>query len=136
MDYSDIFTDYNNKIIEDNKTFVTFQPGCKVNHDIREKHGINSNIEYRKYLTNNADSIIEYNQKQCINMTGTVNVKPFFSQISETIMGNQNKNTPYLYQSCQSNEKPYGYEDSDLKKDFLSKQQLESRMISPSIKRV
>ena len=36
--------------------------------------------------------------------------------------------------SCQSNEKPYGYEDSDLKQQFLSKQQLESRMIAPSFK--
>ena len=77
MNYSD-FNNQSEPIIENNKTFVTFQPGCKVNHDIREKHGIKSNIEYRKYLTNHAEQVIQFNQDQSLQMTGTINVKPFF----------------------------------------------------------
>lgn len=136
MNYSD-FNNQSEPIIENNQTFVTFQPGCKVNHDIREKHGIKSNSEYRKYLTNHAEQVIQFNQEQSLQMTGTINVKPFFNQLSESLFGNSSltkSNTPHIYSSCQSNEKPYGYEDSDLKQQFLSKQQLESRMIAPSFK--
>ena len=49
-------------IMADGRTFATWQPGAKVNKQIREENNIKSNWEYRKYLTNNADSIIKSNQ--------------------------------------------------------------------------
>ena len=80
MNYSD-FNNQSEPIIENNKTFVTFQPGCKVNHDIREKHGIKSNIEYRKYLTNHAEQVIQFNQDQSLQMVKMLFKKLFLELI-------------------------------------------------------
>ena len=40
-------------------------------------------------------------------------------------------NTPFLYSSCMEKSQPYGYENSDLKNIYLSRQQLQCRMVAP-----
>ena len=37
----------------------------------------------------------------------------------------------YLFQGCSDNSTPYGYENSDLKNIYLSKQQLNSKLQAP-----
>ena len=44
------------------------------------------------------------------------------------------QNTPYLYNSIHDTNNPiYGFRNSDLKQDYMSKQQIQARMIAPSI---
>ena len=110
-------------IMADGRNFASWQPGSVVNEKIREESGIKSNWQYRKYLMENADQIIKYNQLGACEQSsgGIVNY------------GGQEKlnGTPFLYNSNLENSQPFGYENSDLKSSYLSRQQLQERMVTP-----
>jgi hypothetical protein len=42
-------------------------------------------------------------------------------------------NTPYVFSSALDSSQPFGYETSDLKNVYLSRYELQSRMMAPSI---
>jgi hypothetical protein len=69
---------------------------------------------------------MKYNTMQSINASGNnpytlLNTKPI-------------QNTPYLYNSIYDTSVPaYGFKNSDLKQNYMTKEQIKSRMISPSI---
>lgn len=111
-------------IMADGRNFATWQPGAKINKQIRQENNIKSNWEYRKYLVNNADSIIKSNQlaacDNCCYCPAEYNSQP-------------TNNTPFLFSSCVDNSQPYGYENSDLKNIYLTRQQLQCRMVAPAI---
>ena len=45
----------------------------------------------------------------------------------------KSSNTPYLYKSCSDSTQPYGYETSDLKEMYLSREQLNRKRQMPSL---
>ena len=49
-------------IMNDGRNFATWQPGAVINKQIRKENNINTNSQYRQFLTENADSIIKANQ--------------------------------------------------------------------------
>ena len=112
-------------IMADGRNFASWQPGAVVNEKIRQESGIKSNWQYRKYLMENADQIIKYNQLGACEQSsgGVVNY------------GGKEKlnDSPFLYNSYLENSQPFGYENSDLKSSYLSRQQLQERMVTPVI---
>lgn len=109
-------------IMMDGRNFADWQPGAVINEKIREDAGIKTNSDYRRYLINNADKIIEYNQLQSCDQCCAC----------PTVYGaQQNAGSPYLYKSCSDSAVPFGYETSDLKNEYLSRQQLSARMNVP-----
>ena len=112
-------------IMADGRNFASWQPGAVINEKIRQESGIKSNWQYRKYLMENADQIIKYNQLGACEQSsgGVVNY------------GGQEKlnGSPFLYNSYLENSQPFGYENSDLKSSYLSRQQLQERMVTPVI---
>lgn len=69
-----------------------------------------SNMEFRLILTNNANTIIENNQKiACGNCS---NIKPLLDQ-------NRFGSNPYLFKDV--NDNSLKYENSDLKNSYLKK---------------
>ena len=48
-------------IMADGRNFATWQPEAVVNNRIRKNENIQSNWQYRQYLTNNAVQIMQYN---------------------------------------------------------------------------
>ena len=112
-------------IMADGRNFANWQPGAVINEKIRENAGITSNWQYRKYLVENTDKIIKNNQVAACDECCSI---PTMNQ-----MGQQQQNTPYLYQSCSDNSQPFGYENSDLKNLYISGYQLQSRMVTPVI---
>lgn len=87
---------------------------------------INSNWKYRQYMQKNANEIMKFNTMQSIDDSGN---NPY-SVLNTNTVGN----TPYLYTSIHDTNNPsYGFRNSDLKQDYITKQQMKSRMISPSI---
>jgi len=111
-------------IMMDGRNFADWQPGAVINEKIREEAHIKTNADYRKYLITNADKIVKYNQiqacDQCCSCPAVYNG------------GNQNPSKgPYLYKSCSDSTMPFGYETSDLKNQYLSRQELEARMNMP-----
>ncbi len=112
-------------IMADGRNYATWQPGAVVNKQIKEHANIKTNWQFRKYLTENADEIIKYNQleacDQCCSCPARYgNRKPI-------------SNSPFLYHSCTENTQPYGYENSDLKNLYINEYQLQCRLETPVI---
>ena len=111
-------------IMMDGRNFAKWQPGAVINQQIRQDNDIKSNWQYREFLTQNADSIIESNQLDaCDNCCYCPSLKT----------GESIPNSPFLYKSCVDKSQPFGYENSDLKKLYLSSYELQCRMVAPSI---
>ena len=113
-------------IMADGRNFATWQPEAVVNNRIREQENIQSNWQYRQYLTNNAVQIMSYNNMESCYDLGLP---------SHSITGKSpSSNVPHLFSSTHDTNSPgYGYQTSNLKSQYLSREQLQSRMIAPSI---
>jgi hypothetical protein len=111
-------------IMSDGRNYANWLPGAEINEQIRLENNIKTNNDYRKYLTNNADNIIKYNQlSACDECCSTL----------QTFNNDNTTHTPFLYKSCLDDSKPFGYETSDLKEVYLTEQQLQSRTVTPVI---
>lgn len=108
-------------MMSDGRNFSTWTSPAVVDDHIKQNLNIQSNLEYRHYLQKNAASILKNNKfnacKQCSNL-----ILP--EVCNET-------NTPYLYRSCKDKSTPFGYENSDLKNMYLSRNNLLSRINVP-----
>ena len=107
-------------------SYSLWQPGTKTNQKIQTDSGITSNWKYRQYMQKNANQIMKYNTMQTINTSGN---NPY-----SVLNTNPTNNNPHLYKSTHDSSHPvYGFRNSDLKQDYITKQQMKSKMISPSI---
>ena len=77
-----------------------------------------TNSSYREYLVNNTNSLIENNKNVFCNY------KKFIQR---------NGNNKYLFKSINDNNKPFGYEVSDLKINFIQKQTIKTNNTAPII---
>ena len=109
----------------DGRNYASWQPGAAISEAIREKEGIINNFQYRKYLIANADKIIKGNQLEACDQCS--------STTSQFGSGKKMSGAPYLYGSNRDTSKPYGYQTSDLKNVYLTRQQLQSRQVTPVI---
>jgi hypothetical protein len=109
-----------------NGPYTSWQPDGETNKNIQNDAGINSNWKYRQYMQKNANQIMKYNTMESIYTSGN---NPY------TILNtNPTENVPYLYTSVHDTSKPlYGFTNSDLKKDYMTKVQMKAKMIAPSI---
>ena len=110
-------------IMMDGRNYASWQPGASLNETIRKEQSIKTNWQYRKYLVENADTIIRNNQLSACNHCCACPVR--------YESGQKLSNAPFLYKSCADNVQPFGYEHSDLKNEYLSKHQIKSRMVTP-----
>lgn len=113
-------------IMSDGRNFSSWQPDAVVNNRIRKQEHIKSSWEYRQYLTKNASEIMKYNNLEACADLGL----PSHTMTNTT----PSSNIPHLYKSNYDTNSPgYGYNNSDLKSPYLSREQLQSRMIAPQI---
>lgn len=112
-------------IMHDGRNYADWQPGAVINERIRKEANITSNWQYRQYLCNNADTIIEFNK---LSAAGDCNAgNTHYGSGAQPI----SNNSPYLYKSVLDKTIKYGYENSDLKNLYLSDYELQSRMVTP-----
>ena len=90
---------------------ANYQPENYKNNDIISSENINKNWQYRKYMTENADNIREYNYLDSANSINYTK-RPYNSPI---INSNDFTTTLLFHDKSIRN-------DSDLKKHFLDKQ--------------
>jgi hypothetical protein len=113
-------------IMADGRNYASWQPEAVINQRIQKQENIKSNWEYRQYLTNNALQAMKYNTMEACYDLGL----PCNSQTDKT----PSSNVPYQFKSTFDSSTPgFGYENSDLKKLYLSREQLNARLIAPSI---
>lgn len=111
-------------LMSDQRLFTSYDPNYETNETFMEKNNITSNYEYRQYLTQNADSIMEENRQNVCNDSG-------ICVFSQTGFKQRNKEGKYLYSGHSDTTRPYGYEDSNMKSKYVSEKALESRMSAP-----
>jgi hypothetical protein len=113
-------------IMKDGRNFSSWQPEAVINTNIQHRENISSNWEYRKYMQRNGLNIMKYNYLSSSNELG---ITPNTTKNTTSSI-----NAPFLYKNKFDDSEPsYGYSNSDLKTPYLSRQQLNSRIISPSI---
>ncbi len=113
-------------IMMDGRNFASWQPEAVINQRIQQQENITSNWNYRQYMQQNGLQIMKYNSMESCYELGL--------DVHTNTNTTPSTNVPYLYKSSFDNSKPgYGYSSSDLKTPYLSREQLNSRMFSPSI---
>jgi hypothetical protein len=113
-------------IMADGRNYASWQPEAVVNQRIQQKANINSNWSYRQYLQHNGLQIAEYNNMEAFYELG---VDPH-AHTGKT----PSSNVPHKFNSIYDTSMPgYGYSNSDLKQPYLSREQLNARLVSPSI---
>jgi hypothetical protein len=103
-------------------SYTDWNPSCAVNNQYIKQNNIKTNYQYRQFMINNGMNIQKSNTETTYKLCGAQKYEPDLKP---------KHNGRYLYKSCQDNHRPYGYETSDLKNVYLSRQDLESRMIAP-----
>ena len=109
-------------LMSDGKQFTNWNTACTTNNALIEQNNIQSNYQYRQYLIKHGKQLMDVNNKIACDECG-------FCQYSQAY-------TPqpvgkYLYKSCEDKSRPYGYENSDLKNMYVSRQALQSRLSGP-----
>jgi hypothetical protein len=113
--------------MNDGRNFSGWQPGNAVNESIRRSENIKTNWDYRRYLTLNADQIMNLNRIDAVNISGhgSFDVNGYEQD--------NHRNVPFMYSSVMDTREPFGYTQSDLKDTYLSREALQSRMVAPEI---
>lgn len=110
----------------DGRLWSQWQPDAVVNERIQYQEGIQSNWQYRQYLQKNGMQIMNYNtQEACY----TLGLDPHVNTGKTP-----SDNVPYTFKGTFDTGRPgFGYCNSDLKNPYLSREQLNARLIAPSI---
>jgi hypothetical protein len=112
-------------LMKDGRSVISsWDTETSLNRFIKEKNDIRTNWEYRRFLTKNAVNIMETNFNETANDTG--------SAIKQDEQ--RSSNAPFLYGSIHEKAQPTGFESSDLKEIYLSREQLYSRKCVPTIR--
>ena len=113
-------------IMHDGRLWSQWQPDAAVNERIQKQEGINNNWTYRQYLQNNGLKIMNYNNQESCYTLGLDPHTPNSNTPSN--------NVPHTFKGTFDTQKPgFGYCNSDLKSPYLSREQLNSRLVAPSI---
>jgi len=121
MNWGTIYTGFNNThselppMMSDGRNFTNLLPDEIINDSIKKNANITSNWDYRQYLQNNASHIIRQNSNTAVAAVGLIENPSNFVPVN--FFGSRNEF-----------EKP-----SDLKTQYLSREQLNARLIAPSI---
>jgi hypothetical protein len=102
-------------ILHDGRTFTDYSQNSTRNEQIKRENHLKSNEDYRKFLVKNADTIMQYNYEHSIHKNQT----EYFPSVQY--------GSPFLYKSMQDDSKPYGYEDSIPKQNYLSREQIDDK---------
>ena len=113
-------------IMTDGRNYASWQPDAVINQRIQKQEGITNNWNYRQYLQKNGLQIMNYNNKEACYELG---LDPHV-QTGKT----PSSNVPYMFRSTFDTSTPgFGYCNSDLKNPYLSSEQLNARLVAPSI---
>jgi hypothetical protein len=124
---NNVYPSFPPKMSDGRSLIANGQSGSLINNQLLNDTGIKSNWEYRRYLTRNSENIVKYNFAEAATDVG------YYKRFAEApIITNTSAavNTPVWYSSYQ--DKPVGQE-SDLKKLYLTREQLAALKVAPSV---
>jgi len=98
------------------RDYTTYESSGIANEKIKNKYGIKNNREYKEFLVNNTESIIKRNKYELL-----------FDNNTPLVESLQENSHPYKYENIYDKSKPKGYIESDLKNEYLSREELNSK---------
>jgi hypothetical protein len=110
-------------LMSDGRLYTNWDPACEKNKNLIKQNGIQTNYQYRQFLINNGNHLMKSNNIAACDQCGVC-------QYGYPLQQDTN-NGKYLYKSVQDTHQPYGYENSDLKNMYVSREQLQSRLSAP-----
>ena len=115
-------------IMSDGRNFASWQPEAVVNDRIQKQEQITTNWDYRQYMQKNGLQIMKYNTTEVCHELG-LDPHTVVPHTKTTEL-----NVPFTYKSSFDTCNPrIGNNTSDLKNPYLSREQLNLRMVAPSI---
>ena len=121
-----LFKDFPPFMNDGRSLVASWQQDSVINKNLVESSGVKTNWAYRKFLTENAKALIQQNQAESLNDIGYI--------ARFTAMPPQPSPHPHFYKSYLDNSTPPGYQTSDLKELYLSREQLNARKMAPEIR--
>jgi hypothetical protein len=109
-------------LMSDTRNFTKWNTAEKDNNELMRENGVVSNFDYRRFLTNNGTSIINTNNMCAQTYVG---VSSFDS--------NRPFHNKYLFKSNADMSMPYGYEGSNMKTEYVSREALNRKMDTPFV---
>lgn len=108
---------------------ASYQPEPIMNEYLLKETGVKSNWEYRRYLTTYGKNIMKYNFTQSATDAGYV------KRYTDLNLDNSKTvySTPYRFTSM-NQPPPANYNTSDLKELYLSREQLNARLMNPVVR--
>lgn len=100
--------------MNDGRLYTTWQPEGQINKRIQDNFNIHDNWTYRQFMQHNANKIIHANSYQSCRILGLECNRP----------------------SKEINQPSIGYESSDLKREYLTRTNLQKLQIAPCIKNI
>ena len=107
-------------VMTDGRAFTSWNSSNASNETFKKVENIKNNREYKQYLVNNANTIMKYNQSHAFNYNCELPIKP-----------SNTNGPPYIFKQNYEKSRPYGYTDSTLKQMYLSREELQSKQVSP-----
>jgi hypothetical protein len=117
------------KMSDSRALVASWQPQSEINGRIIQENNLKSNWQYRRYMMDNADAIRECNAREAYTDVGYY--EPYQDNNGQAVPKSSNK--PYIYTSFSDNSMPIGYQTSDLKQLYLSREELNSRKFVATI---
>ena len=109
-------------LMNDTRIFTSYKNACDVNKNIRKTNGITNNYTYRKYLQKNALQIMGSNTQSAAMCSN----KPCMKSSSDNV-------DKHFFGDCYDRSQPFGYETSDLKNMYLSRETISKNLSGPII---
>jgi hypothetical protein len=120
-------------LMNDGRSIVPgWQHDAAANAELIRKNGITSNWQYRQYLQHNALDVMKSNLTEASNDAGYYK-RPVDVMSIQSNRVEPASSTPALYASVLDTTQVMGSTASDLKKAYLTREQLDSRKVSPVI---
>ena len=108
--------------MSDTRQFTNYDAACNNNNNIKKRYEITSNYAYRQFLINSGNAVMNANS----NLAKMCSTK--------SCNGSDNKHhNKYLFSNCQDNSVPFGYQSSDLKNMYLSREALQDSLSGPML---
>jgi hypothetical protein len=113
-------------LMADGRNWSQWSPDAVVNERIQMKEGIQTNWGYRQFLQNNGVQIMNYNNEEACY---TLGLDPHVNSGKTP-----SDNVPFKFKGIFDTSKPgFGYCNSDLKNPYLSREQLNARLVAPIV---
>jgi hypothetical protein len=116
-------------LMMDGRSIVSsYNPNAVITEKIVQDENLQTNWEYRNYMTRNADKVRRFNYLDSLNDMG-------YTQTPASVLYGAPVSTPYVYNSVSDNHQACGdvFPESDLKTLYMSREELNARKVAPVI---